>query len=117
MKLQFGLLSLLFRRGQDESRPGLLARLLRNEQGSTLVYMTLAMPVLIGIAALGTEGGLWLYKHRVVQSAADNAAYSAATAYALSKTSDLAAQARAITANDYNLVHGVNGVTVSVNKP
>jgi len=62
-------------------------------------------------------GGFWLYKKRVLQSAADNAAYSAAAAYAASKTSDITAQARAITANDYNLVHGVNNVTVAVNRP
>src|SRR6266478_8418159 len=119
MKLKLGLLALLSRRGkdEDESRPGLLARLLRCEDGSTIVYMTLAMPTLIAIAGLGTEGGMWLYKHRVLQSAADNAAYSAATAYALSTSSDITAQARAITAKDYHLVNGVNGVTVAVNKP
>src|SRR5947208_757852 len=105
MKLRFGLFSLLSRRSKNNDRAGLLARLLRDEGGSTSVYMTLTVPVLIGIAGLGTEGGFWLYKHRVLQSAADNAAYSAATAYALDNTSDITAQARAITANDYNLVN------------
>src|SRR6266568_4777700 len=95
--------------------PRLFRRLLGDEKGSILVYMTLALPALIGIAGLGAEGGSWLYKQRVLQSAADNAAFSAATAYSVSTSSDLTAQARAITANDYNLVHGVNGVTVSVN--
>jgi Flp pilus assembly protein TadG len=119
MKLGCKVFSQRSRLGKDEDagRPGLLARLLRNEEGSTIVYMTVAMPVLIGIAGLGTEGGSWLYKHRVLQSAADNAAYSAATAYALSTSSDITAQARAVTANDYNLVNGVNGVTVAVNRP
>jgi Flp pilus assembly protein TadG len=119
MTLEFGFFSPRARHGKDghASRPGLLARLLRNEDGSTIVYMTLAVPVLIGIAGLGSEGGAWLYKHRVVQSAADNAAYSAATAYIQSSAADITGQARAITANDYNLVNGVNGVTVTVNKP
>jgi Flp pilus assembly protein TadG len=117
MKLEFGLFFSLSRLGKNKSRPGLLARFLRSEEGSTLLYMTLTVPLLIGIAGLGTEGGFWLYKHRVVQSAADNAAYSAASAYILDSTSDITAQARAITANDYNLVNGVNGVTVTVNRP
>ena len=92
-------------------------RFLRSEEGSIIVYMTLAIPVLIGIAGLSTEGGFWLYKQRVFQSAADNAAYSAAAAYAASTSSDITAQARAITANDYSLVDGQNNVTVTVNKP
>jgi hypothetical protein len=68
--------------------------------------------------ALGTEGASWLYRHRVVQSAADNAAYSAAVTYvATSSDASARADAKAITANDYNLVDGVNGVTVTVNRP
>ena len=94
-----------------------MARFLRNEEGSIIVYLTLAFPVLIGIAALASEGGYWLYQKRMLQSAADNAAYSAAAAYAANSASDITAQARAITANDYNLVNGVNNVTVAVNRP
>ena len=45
-----------------------------------LIYMTLITPVLIGVAALGTEGGLRLYQHQNLQGAADAAAYSAAVA-------------------------------------
>jgi Flp pilus assembly protein TadG len=117
MKLKFGVFSPMSRPGKPANSPGLFARLLRNEEGSILVYMTLVVPALIGVAGLAAEGASWLYKHRVVQSAADNAAFSAASAYAVSHSSDLTAQARAITANDYNLVHGVNGVTVNVNRP
>ena len=97
-----------------------LTRLLRNEEGSIIVYMTLALPVLIGIAGLGVEGGFWLYKQRVLQSAADNAAISAAAALAANESADittLTTQARAVTANDYDLVNGVNDVTVAVNRP
>jgi hypothetical protein len=59
MKLKFGLLSVLSRRGKDEdaSSPGLLVRLLRDESGSYIVLMTLVLPILIGVSALGTEGG------------------------------------------------------------
>jgi Flp pilus assembly protein TadG len=100
------------------SRP--FAHFLRDERGSYLVLMAIALPALIGIAGLGTEAGYWLYYHRVVQSAADNAAYSAATALAINSaatSSDLTLQAKAIAANDYGLVDGTNGVTVTMNEP
>ncbi|MGY4506347.1 hypothetical protein ACVWYH_010304 [Bradyrhizobium sp. GM24.11] len=106
-----------FAKPDAANRPGLLARLLRNDEGSIIVYMTIAVPVLIGIAALGSEGGFWLYQKRMLQSAADNAAYSAAAAYGADKTADITGQARAITANDYGLVNGQNNVTVAVNRP
>src|SRR5882724_6733677 len=89
----------------------------RNEEGSVLVYLTITFTAVIGIAALGAEGALWLYTHRIVQSAADTAAYTAAAAYAGDSSSDYTGHARAITANDYGLVNGVGGVTVTVNKP
>ena len=57
-----------------------LARLLRDEEGAWLIYMTFLLPVLIGVAGLGTEGGMLFYQHRSLQSAADAAAYSAAIA-------------------------------------
>jgi Flp pilus assembly protein TadG len=80
VKTKLGLFSRL---GKDEhaSSPRLLARLLRDEDGSYLLYMTLVMPILIGVAGLATEGGLIFYNHRSVQSAADAAAYSAAWSY------------------------------------
>jgi hypothetical protein len=92
-------------------------RLLRDEDGSIIVYATLAIAALIGIAGLGSEGAAWLYRHRVIQSAADNAAVSAAAAFAVNSSADINAQARAITANDYNLVHGQDGVTVVATRP
>ena len=61
--------------------PHLIKRLLRDEEGSYLLYMTVAIPVFIGFAGLATEGGLLFYNHRTLQSATDAAAYSAAIAY------------------------------------
>ena len=52
--------------------------LLRDEEGSYLVLFAFLMPVLIGIAGLGTEGGLWLYTQQALQGAADSAAVGAA---------------------------------------
>ena len=82
MKTKTGLLLLLLRLAKDRHARSrrLLARLLRDEEGSWLIYMTVALPVLIGVAGLGTEGGLLFYQHRSLQSAADAAAYSAAVA-------------------------------------
>ena len=57
----------------------LLARLLHDEAGSWLISATIMLPVLIGVAGLGTEGGMLFYQHRSLQSAADAAAYSAAS--------------------------------------
>src|SRR5258707_787284 len=100
--------------------PGRMARFLRDERGSYIMYMALLLPAMIGIAGLGSEGVYWLYKHRFIQSAADNAAFSAATDKAINSsatTSDLLLQAKAIAANDYGLVSGSNGVTVTMNRP
>ncbi|MBR0939092.1 pilus assembly protein TadG-related protein [Bradyrhizobium jicamae] len=106
-----------FAESDSARRLGPLTRLLHDEDGSIIVYMTIAVPVFVGIAALATEGGFWLYQKRMLQSAADNAAYSAAAAYAANTASDITSQARSITANDYNLVNGQNNVTVAVNRP
>ena len=83
MKNKFGLFSLFSTLGKDRqaNSPRLLARLLRDEEGSYLLYMTLAIPVFIGFAGFATEGALLFYNHRTIQSAADAAAYSAAVAY------------------------------------
>ena len=41
-----------------------LARLIRDEEGSYVLYMTLLIPIVIGVAGLATEGGWWLYAHQ-----------------------------------------------------
>ena len=48
-----------------------LKRFQRDESGTYVIIMALAMPVLVGTAGLGTEVGWWLYKHKNMQSAAD----------------------------------------------
>ena len=81
MKTILGLFFFLFRLAKDRRARGhrLLARLLRDEAGAWLISTTLMLPVLIGVAGLGTEGGMLFYQHRSLQSAADAAAYSAAS--------------------------------------
>src|SRR5438067_3817406 len=62
-------------------RGGLISRFCRDRSGNYVIISGLLMPVLVGSAGLGTEVGLWFYKHQTVQSAADSGAISAATAY------------------------------------
>lgn len=89
----------------------------RDQGGNYLVVAGLAMPVLVGAAGLGTEVGLWLYKHQAMQAAADSGAISAATAfYNQGNANNLAVQAGAVTAS-YGFVDGASGVTVTVHQP
>ena len=75
MNVKFWDRSPLSRPGNERGgSPRLLTRLLRDEEGSYLLYMTLTIPIFIGLAALATEGALIFYNHRDVQSAADAAA-------------------------------------------
>jgi Flp pilus assembly protein TadG len=124
IKTRPGLSSLLFTLAKDRlaciRQP--LARFWRDEEGSWFVYMSLLMPVLIGVAGLGTEGGLLFYQHRSLQSAADAAAYSAALCYSNNTTSTpcssstAQAQAQAVVASyGYALGTGTNQANVSAN--
>jgi Flp pilus assembly protein TadG len=85
----------------------------RNQSGNFTIITALVLPVLIGIAGLGTEAGLWSYKHQTMQSAADSAAFSAGTS---GNRTNLAAEAGAVTAS-YGFVNGANGAVVTVNQP
>jgi Putative Flp pilus-assembly TadE/G-like len=80
------------------------------------------MPVLIGVAALGTEGAQVLTLHRQAQAAADSAAVSVASYYGWQKTvnplatpslSNLTGEAQAVVAT----YPGVSGATVTVHNP
>ena len=82
MKTKPGLFSRPAKLGKDKRASGrrLLARLIRDEEGSYLLYGLFILPVLIGVGGLAGEASLLLYNHRTLQSAADAAAYSAAVA-------------------------------------
>src|SRR5260370_715664 len=64
----------------------------RDQSGSYVIIVALMMLVLIGLAGLATEGGLWLYTHRLLQDAADSGALSAAVAYRVNSASNLRLQ-------------------------
>src|ERR1700722_16134705 len=94
-----------------------------DESGSYLVFGTILMPVLIGVAALGTEGAQVLSQHRQAQAAADSAALSVASYYAAQNpllsapaSTKLTTQAQAVAAA-YGFVNGMNGAIVTMNKP
>jgi hypothetical protein len=106
--------ALVARTGASSRR--LLARLLRDEEGSNLVLFAALLPVLVGIAGLGTEGGLWLYTQQALQGATDSAAVAAARAYSINTSANTLLQAEAMTGG-YGYVNGTNGVTVTVNHP
>src|SRR6266404_3743931 len=98
MKLKIGLLFALCRRRKDAapSGAGPLVRFLQDESGTYIVWMAMVLPIMLGMVGLGTEAAVWLYKHRTVQSAAVNAAYSAANAYAVNSSTNIVTQGKAV---------------------
>src|SRR3954469_4255282 len=93
----------------------LVSQFHRDERGNYLVLTALMAPALVGIAGLGADYGLWMQSHRAMQNAADSAAASAATAYAVGNTGS-ETQAKAV-ASSYGFVNGTGGVTITVNRP
>ena len=94
-----------------------ISRFLTDQSGSYIISVALLLPMVIGAAGLGTEVGLWYYKHQNLQSAADAGAISAAAAYYLQgSNANLTLEAEAVTPT-YGLVNGANGVSVVVNQP
>ena len=70
-----------------------LNSLVGDQSGSYVIMSAVLMPVFIGMSALGTEVGMWLYTRQTLQSAADSAAISAAIAYYYGSDSTTAADA------------------------
>ena len=94
-----------------------------DQSGSYVIMSAVMMPVFIGMSALGTEVGMWLYTRQTVQSAADSAAISAAIAYYYGSDPTTAADA---VAASYGFGNGgvpssgggsSSGATVTVSRP
>jgi Flp pilus assembly protein TadG len=83
-----------------------------------LPYVTLLMPVLIGVSGLGAEGVMMLNEHRAVQSTADSAAVSVASYHASGASGSFSTTANGVSAS-YGFVTMANGgtATVTVNNP
>src|SRR3974377_945948 len=86
-----------------------------DQSGSYVIIVAVLMPVFIGMSALGTEVGMWLYTRQTVQSAADSAAISAAIAHYYGSEATTAADA---VATSYGFISdGPGGATVRVWNP
>lgn len=77
---RFALFRSLSRRAMAQGS-GLVRGFLRDRRGNYSMIVVLLLPVLTGFVGVGTEMGLWLYDQQSEQTAADAAAFSAATYY------------------------------------
>ena len=91
-------------------------RLWRDTTGNYATAFALAAPFLIGGTALASEGGLWLYERHIVQTAADTAALSAATAYGANTHSNIQTQANAV-ASGYPFITASYNASVVAHTP
>lgn len=57
--------------------PQFLKKYLNGETASVLPLAALAFPVVLGMAGLGTDAGLWMAQKRSLQTAADAAVIAA----------------------------------------
>ena len=87
-----------------------------DDRGSIAIQVGLAMIAIIGMVSLGIEGGFLLLKHREMQSAADGAAMSGASAIGFGYPADFRMEARAV-ASASGFTNGVDGIVVTVNSP
>jgi Flp pilus assembly protein TadG len=53
-------------------------QLATDKRGNTAILFALAMPIFVGMVGLGVETGIWYYKQRTLQTAADVAAIAGA---------------------------------------
>src|SRR5207248_4895444 len=89
----------------------------RNRSSSVAILTAVGLTMILGSVGLGTEGALLLLKRQQMQSAADSAAFSAATAIRQGNTAySTTTQARGVAAT-YSFVDGTSGTTVVVNNP
>ena len=92
-----------------------IERFWHERTGSVAIMLGVALPVVIGAAALGTEIAFSLVKYRQLQIVADAAALDGATANQKGYP-NFAVEAQAVAAS-LGAQNGVNGVTVTANSP
>ena len=100
----------------------LLREFARDKSGSYMLLGSLAAPILIGAAALGTEAGYWMHQHQKMQDAADSAAFAAATYYGPNPTASTGtSDAATSVAAGYGFIRSgigvANGSTITVSEP
>lgn len=90
-------------------------RLLRDDSGAAAIMMALALPVVVGMLAMGVETGLWFAERRGLQSAADAAALSGAFEVQAGRTTSVTTAAKTDAAlNSFSVAEGS---TITVNYP
>lgn len=89
--------------------------LLRDRSGAIAIVLAGLLPLLVGMAGLGIEAGLWFADHRRLQNAADAAAIGAAFEIKAGRASQAAAAA-AVDAGR-NGFSAAGGATLTVNAP
>ena len=96
-----------------------LAALFGDRKGATAITVAFALTGIAGMAGLATEASDWYLTSRKMQSAADAAAFSAATALAAGESkTDFTNEAKYVAASaGYNFTAGTNSVSVTVNNP
>src|SRR5436305_3732102 len=103
--------------GASNGERKLFKRFARDNSGNYAIITALAMPVLVGVAAFGTEEGLLLHNQKSMQHAADSAAATAAVAVTAGANDKGKLQARSVAAS-YGYVDGAPDHTrVMVNSP
>src|SRR5690348_14860560 len=65
----------------------MLSRWWRSRRGNIAIISGLAMPCLVGFCGMGADVGYWYYRQRVLQAAADIAAFNGAVALSAGSTS------------------------------
>jgi hypothetical protein len=90
-----------------------IADILADRRGVVGILFALAMPVLIGFTALGTEAGLWYLGKRNLQTAADVAAVSAAFEILGSSGGEVSSAGQEAERHGFDAASG----TIQVNSP
>ncbi len=90
-------------------------RFCRESSGGVMIYVAVMLPILLGIASLAVDVGLWYAHKRVVQSAADAAALGGALE--IRRKGDLSTLQLAAT--EYAAENGYNGSedSIDINSP
>ena len=93
----------------------MLSRWWRSRRGNIAIISGLAMPCLVGFCGMGADVGYWYYRQRVLQGAADIAAYNGAVALSAgaSASSVISGGSGDATTNGWQSSNG----TITVNTP
>ena len=91
----------------------LIARFRRSRAGNVAIIASMALPALIGFCGLGSDIGYWYYRQRVVQAAADIAAYNATVALRGGATTSEVESIAASSASDNGWNSAIGTITVN----